>query len=301
MPLPYSGQIFRVSKSIIPILPFSKKSRILKETKGGPAMGSTVDLHIHTTASDGTDSPAELLNKLRAAGVRVFSVTDHDTVSGALEMEPLVPEGMRFHRGIEFSCVSAAGKCHILGYDYDPQNPVFLAALEEGRQLRLEKLERRIDHLREKFGVELTDVETAWLRSLQSPGKPHLGQLLVSRGLAPALGIAIRTYLKGVPGRDRIDAKTAVQAILAAGGTPVWAHPLGGEGEKRLTDERFDAQLHTLLAHGIRGLECWYSRYSMEEVRFLCSKAEAHGLTITGGSDYHGTAKPGIRLGMLHS
>ncbi len=263
-------------------------------------MGSVIDLHIHTAASDGTDSPAELLDKLRAAGVRVFSVTDHDTIDGALAMEPMVPEDMRFLRGIEFSCVSAAGKCHILGYDYDPRNPVFQAALEEGRRLRLEKLERRIVHLREAFGLELTREETAWLRSLHSPGKPHLGQILVNRGLAPELGIAIRTFLKGVPGRDRIDAETAVRAILAAGGTPVWAHPLGGEGEKRLSPDRFDAQLQTLLAHGIRGLECWYSRYSMEEVRFLCARAEENGLAVTGGSDYHGTAKPGITLGMLN-
>lgn len=259
-----------------------------------------MDLHIHTTASDGTDSPGELLRKLRAAGIRVFSVTDHDTVAGALEMESLVPEGMRFIRGIEFSCVSDAGKCHILGYGYDPEHPAFLAALEEGRQLRLEKLERRILHLRERFGVELTAEETAWLRSLPSPGKPHLGQLLVNRGLAPELGTAIRTYLGGVPGRDRIDAGTAARAILAAGGTPVWAHPLGGEGEKRLTPDRFEAQLRTLLDHGIRALECWYSRYTMAEVRFLTAKAEEHGLAVTCGSDYHGDAKPDIRLGMCN-
>lgn len=259
-----------------------------------------MDLHIHTTASDGTDSPVELLEKLRAARIRVFSVTDHDTVSGALELEPLVPEGMRFIRGIEFSCISEAGKCHILGYGYDPENPVFLAALEEGRLLRLEKLERRIIHLREKFGVELTTEESAWLRSLGSPGKPHLGQLLVKRGLCDDLDTAIRTYLKGVPGRDRIDAGTAIRAIRAAGGTPVWAHPLGGEGEKRLTPDRFDLQLRTLLKEGIRGLECWYSRYTLEEIRFLTANAEAHGLAVTGGSDYHGSAKPDIRLGMLN-
>lgn len=260
-----------------------------------------MDLHIHTTASDGTDSPRELLEKLLAAGIRTFSVTDHDTISGALEMEPLVPAGMHFIRGIEFSCVSTSGKCHILGYGYDPENPVFRAALEEGRKLRAEKLERRIAHLREKFGVELTAGEDAWLRSRSSPGKPHLGQILVDRGLAPDVGTAIRTYLKGIPGRDRIDASTAIHAIRVAGGFPVWAHPLGGEGEKRLTPEQFGAQLRTLLHLGIRGLECRYSRYSMEEIRFLTAQAGEHGLYITGGSDYHGTAKPGIQLGMLHA
>lgn len=264
-------------------------------------MPSLIDLHIHTTASDGSDTPQELAAKIAAAGIRLFSVTDHDTIDGALEMEALVPEGVRFLRGIEFSCVSPAGKCHILGYGYDPHHPVFQAALEEGRQLRREKLERRIEHLRKSFGVILTDEETAWLRSLKSPGKPHLGRLLLNRGLAPDMNTAIKRYLSGVPGRDRIEAETAVRAIEAAGGVSVWAHPLGGEGEKRLTSEKFENQLETLLGYGIRGLECWYSRYSMEEVSSLLKQAQKHRLTVTGGSDYHGTVKKDLELGQLNA
>lgn len=264
-------------------------------------MASKIDLHIHTTASDGSDTPAQLARKITQAGIRLFSVTDHDTIDGALEMEGLVPEGVTFIRGVEFSCVSPAGKCHILGYGYDPECPEFQAALEEGRTLRREKLERRLAHLREKFGILLTEQELSWLLSRKSPGKPHLGKLLVDRGLAPDLTAAIKTYLRDVPGRDRIEARTAVTAIAAAGGLPVWAHPLGGEGEKRLTKEQFKAQLETLLSYGIRGLECWYSRYSMEDVHFLRSQAEKHGLTVTGGSDYHGANKPDLELGMLNA
>ena len=263
-------------------------------------MPSLIDLHIHTTASDGSDTPQVLAAKIAAAGIRVFSVTDHDTIEGALLMESLVPEGVTFLRGVEFSCVSPAGKCHILGYGYDPDHPQFQAALEEGRQLRREKLERRIAHLRENFGVELTGEESAWLHSRKSPGRPHLGKLLVDRGMAPDLSAAIKRYLGNVPGRDRIEAETAIRAIEAAGGISVWAHPLGGEGEKRLTSEQFEKQLETLLACGIRGLECWYSRYCMEEVDFLRSKARQHGLTITGGSDYHGSNKKNLELGQLN-
>lgn len=263
-------------------------------------MGSCIDLHIHTTASDGSDTPEALAGKIAAAGIRVFSVTDHDTIDGAIAMEALVPQGVRFIRGVEFSCVSPAGKCHILGYSYDPAAPEFQAALEEGRQLRREKLERRIDHLRDKFGVVLTDEEICWLRSLKSPGKPHLGKLLVNRGLAPDLNTAIQHYLSGVPGRDRIEAETAVKAIEASGGISVWAHPLGGEGEKRLTTEKFEKQLKTLLSYGIRGLECWYSRYTMAEVDFLRTTARTHRLTITGGSDYHGSNKKALELGQLN-
>lgn len=261
-------------------------------------MRSLIDLHIHTTASDGSDSPAELARKV--AGLRIFSVTDHDTIDGALQMENLVPPGTVYIRGVEFSCVSPAGKCHILGYGYDPRHPALLAALEEGRTLRLEKLQRRLEALRAHFGIILTDDELSRLYSLNSPGKPHLGKILLDRGLAETLDGAIQTYLKiRVPGRDRIDAGRAIAAIEKAGGRSVWAHPLGGEGEKRLTPEEFEDQLQTLLAAGLKGMECHYSRYSREEIQFLRDRAAAHGLTVTGGSDYHGINKRDLELGML--
>ncbi len=257
------------------------------------------DLHIHTAASDGSDSPAELAQKVREAGLELFSVTDHDTVDGALAMEALIPEGVGYIRGVEFSCISPGGKCHILGYGFDPTHPRFLAALDEGTRLRREKLERRIVHLREKLGIVLTEEELRWLRSLKSPGKPHLAGLLVERGLAPDRGSAIRRFLSCVPGRDRIESKTAIDAIRAAGGIAVWAHPLGGEGEKRLTEIQFEQQLAVLLAAGIQGLECRYSRYSPAESELLLGYARACRLIVTGGSDYHGVNKKGIALGQL--
>ena len=257
------------------------------------------DLHIHTAASDGSDSPAALAQKVLAAGLEHFSVTDHDTVDGALAVEALLPAGVGFLRGVEFSCISPGGKCHILGYGFDPAHPAFRAALDEGAQLRREKLERRIVHLREKFGIILTEEELAWLRSLKSPGKPHLGGLLVERGLASDRKSAISRFLSGVPGRDRIDSKTAIGAIRAAGGIAVWAHPLGGEGEERLTEIQFEQQLAVLLAAGIQGLECHYSRYSPAESELLLGYARTRGLIVTGGSDYHGSNKSDIHLGQL--
>ena len=260
-------------------------------------MTGQFDLHIHTTASDGSDSPAELARRL--GGLKLFSVTDHDTIDGALAMEPLVPAGIGYIRGVEFSCVFPGGKCHILGYGYDPANPVFRSALQEGAQLRQEKLRRRLAHLQERFGIAFTEEELHWLHSLSSPGKPHLGRLLLNRGLAPDLNSAIRTYLSGVPGRDRIEAKTAIEAIRAAGGIAVWAHPLGGEGEKRLTRAEMEARLEILTGLGIQGLECRYSRYSNADEALLLGFARSHGLLVTGGSDYHGSNKKGIELGQL--
>lgn len=256
------------------------------------------DLHIHTTASDGSDTPRALAGKI--AGLELFSVTDHDTIEGALAMEDLVPEGVRYLRGVEFSCITPAGKCHILGYNYDPDCPQFRAALNEGRQLRLEKLRRRLDRLKTEFGIDLTEAELLGLQNQNSPGKPHLGRILVDRRLASNLDEAIGRYLKkDPPGRDRIEAKTAVEAILAAGGFPVWAHPLGGEGEKRLTSEKFEALFAHLLDCGIKGLECRYSRYGREEREFLLARASSAGLVPTGGSDYHGINKPDLKIGCL--
>ena len=136
------------------------------------------DLHIHTAASDGSDSPAALAQRVREAGLELFSVTDHDTIAGALAMEALIPEGVGYIRGVEFSCISSGGKCHILGYGFDPEHPAFLAALEAGAQLRREKLERRIVHLREKFGIVLTEEELRFVLNAASGYSPWTAESL---------------------------------------------------------------------------------------------------------------------------
>ncbi len=263
-------------------------------------MANTIDLHIHTTASDGSDSPQVLLENLKKAGITTFSVTDHDTIDGCLETEKLVTPEFRFIRGIEFSCETPAGKCHILGYGFDPAHPAFLAALEAGRKLRQEKLETRLQYLRNDLGIDVTAQEEDWLRSLESPGKPHFGRIVMDHGLADTIDIAIQKYVNPCKiRRDRIEAELAVNAIFAAGGIPVWAHPLGGEGEKPLTMEQFRLQLNQLMAYGIRGMECYYSRYDREYCDFLTCHARIHGLLISGGSDYHGTNKRDLPLGRL--
>lgn len=258
------------------------------------------DLHIHTTASDGSDTAAEILEKAVRAGLDVIAITDHDTIDGAMSVTQ-APPGLRYIRGIEFSCVCPGGKCHILGYGFDPEDPEFLAALETGRRLRREKTEKRIAFLAERFGIVLTEAELGWLRAQKSPGKPHMGRILVNRGLAPDLSAAIREFIDPCRGgADRIDAETAIRGIRHAGGVPVWAHPLGGEGEKRLDREAFEARLRILMDAGIRGLECCYSRYEAADSAFLLSRAGEHGLLVSGGSDYHGCNKKGIALGMLN-
>ncbi|MCD7814892.1 MAG: PHP domain-containing protein [Lachnospiraceae bacterium] len=260
-----------------------------------------IDLHMHTTASDGSDSIRELAAKLREREIDTFAVTDHDTIDGALEMETIVWPGARFVKGVEFFCISPAGKCHILGYGYDASDVQLQAALKEGSDLRMAKLGDRLAYVQETYRIVFTREELDWLYSMKSPGKPHIADLMLKRGIGKNRDDVIRNYIHGTKkGADRIEAQTAISGILHAGGIPVWAHPLGGEGEEMLSREQFANQLRTLMRSGIRGLECHYSRYTREQVQFLRDMAKKYDLLISGGSDYHGSRK-NIALGTLNT
>lgn len=264
-------------------------------------MNSAIDLHMHSTASDGTDTTEELIRNLQESGIHTFALTDHDTIDGACEIEKMIPKTMTFYRGVEFSCITEYGKCHILGYQYAPDNEIFQEALRLGESLRKAKFEKRVRYLDEVHGIVFSEEEMQYLFAQKSVGKPHLARLLIRKGLAADMQKAMTDYLNGCKaGKDKIDAEIAVKAIRAAGGIPVWAHPLGGEGEKPIKKEAFEPLLHTLLEAGIQGLECYYSRYTMDQVQLLLDYAAQYGLLVSGGSDYHGTNK-NIPLGTLNA
>ena len=182
-------------------------------------MTSTVDLHIHTTASDGTDSPRDLLWNIQKAGINTFAVTDHDTITGAMAMKKIVPSGIRFIAGVEFSCRTKSNhKCHILGLNYDAYNLEFQEALRTGDELRHQKFHRRIELLRSELGITFTDDEIDSLLKIPSVGKPHLANMIVAKGLAENMQDAITQYIdKCRTGTSRIEAELAVHAILSAG------------------------------------------------------------------------------------
>jgi len=262
---------------------------------------SLVDLHMHSNASDGTDDVHKLLENLRAAGIKTFALTDHDTIEGVLEIENIIPKDMTFIRGIEFSSITAAGKCHILGFNYDKEDSAFKQALEKGRQKRRNKLLRRLDFLKKEFNIEIPEVQRKKFMSQDSVGKPHLGNLLVSMGLAANKNEAIEKYIDPCKTEsDRIDAEDAIKGIISAGGAPVWAHPYGGTGEREISQEKFEEQLHILISLGIKGLECYYSKYTENQVASLVKAAKEYNLLISGGSDYHGANK-NIALGTLNA
>ena len=160
-------------------------------------------------------------------------------------------------------------------------------------------METRIKYLKDVFNIELTEHEKNWLYSRKSVVKTHLANILVNRGLAGDNVSAMKKYLDNIKtGNTRFDGEEAIETIKKAGGIVVWAHPIGGEGEKHLTLEEFLPKLEKMKTFGIQGLECYYSRYDFDEIKFLTKCAEDNNLLITGGSDYHGTNKniPMLRL-----
>lgn len=256
-----------------------------------------VDMHLHTTASDGSFSPSEVVQRVKSSGIKVFSLTDHDTTAGVHEVEDDIPEGMEFFKGIEFSCKAGDIKCHILGYSYDDNHPDFMKALAAAEAKREDKLTTRIEHLREVDGIELTADEIAELEAIPSAGKPHIANILMRRGIPGTRTEVINRYLEfGV--ESRIPAELAIRAIKASGGVAIWAHPLGGENEEHMDREEFEAKLKVLQVIGIEGLECFYSRYDDREITMLLDIAESRGLLMSGGSDFHGKNK-NVEIGEL--
>lgn len=260
------------------------------------------DLHIHSNCSDGSDSIKDLLNNIIKSGIHIFALTDHDTVEGIPEMLKIVPSNIKFIPGVELTCKTGDIKCHILGFGCNYNNNKLKALIKKGKILRKIKLEARIEHLRKNWNIILTNDELNWLYSRKSVVKTHVANILVKRGLANDNLSAMEKYLDTCKtGDTKFSCEEAIDAILEAGGIPVWAHPLGGEGESHDTPEIFLPKLEQMKLFGIKGLECYYSRYNQEECEFLTNTAAKNNLFISGGSDYHGTNKTNITLGMLNS
>jgi len=259
------------------------------------------DLHVHSNYSDGSDSIKTLAEKIFKSGIKIFSLTDHDTVSGCKEIKQHIPSGIDFIEGVELTCKTGNISCHILGYYINCNNPILLSLIEKGKKLRKQKLDTRINYLKEVHKIDLTTEETDWLYSRNSVVKTHIANILVKRGLANDNVSAMKKYLDDCKtGNTKFSINEAITAIKSAGGIPVWAHPLGGEGEAHDSEAEFVSKLKTMKGYGIAGLECYYSRYNDRESEFLVKCANENNLLISGGSDYHGTNK-NIPLGRLNS
>ncbi len=252
-----------------------------------------IDLHMHTSVSDGTDAPEEILVRAREAGLTLFSVTDHDAVKGCERILGRRSEGdPRFICGAEFSCRDDLGKYHILGYGFDPQAESVRRIVATGHGYRMHKLRKRLDFLKSRFGFEFPEPELSKLFALDNPGKPHIGNLMIRLGYVKTIDEAMARYLNQVrfPG-EYVRPEEAIRGILGGGGIPVLAHPAYGDGDQLILGEEMDARLRRLIGFGLKGLEAYYSGFTAKLRAEMLAFADRYDLYVTAGSDYHGKNK----------
>ena len=256
-----------------------------------------IDLHTHSTASDGTDSPAELVAAAAAAGLDTVAITDHDTTVGWAAAVAALPPGYRLVRGAEFSCVSPTGRgdrdvaVHLLGYQFDPAHPAIVAEQERLRGERLDRLRRMTEKMAaDGFPVD-PDAVLAFLPAGASAGRPHLARALVAAGVVDSVPEAFATLLYNgspyyVPKTDT-PVLHAIEMVRAAGGAAVFAHPLARK-RGRVVEP---SVIVDLAAVGLAGVEVDHPDHDPEDRELLRALAAELGLVATGSSDYHGTNK----------
>lgn len=257
-----------------------------------------IDLHCHSTASDGTLTPAELVTAGAKAGLDVMAITDHDTTGGWQAAAEARPGGLRLVRGSELSCrwydVQPSIPLHLLAYLFDPTEPRLAAELASVRDDRERRAERIVELLRAD-GVDISWPEVHEYAQGGSVGRPHIAQALIRAGLVKTTDEAFASRWLGaryfVPKAD-LDVFEGVRAVRAAGGVPVFAHPRATTRGRIVPDEL----IIDLAGAGLFGLEADHEDHTPAERAYVRALAEKLGLVVTGSSDFHGTHKT-VRLG----
>ena len=260
-------------------------------------MEKPVDLHIHTTASDGADTPAQVVALASALGLGAIAVTDHDTVSGIGEAVAAgAGLGVAVIPGIELSADYRGREVHLLGLFIDRGSAALRSALDWSVRQRLARNDRMVAALAAD-GFDIPPEALGALCPGAVPGRPHLAEYLLRRGYVASIQEAFDRYLgEGRPyfrPRKLLPLREAVRAIRAAGGVAVIAHPLQyGYDEARL--RRFLREGKDL---GCQALEVYYPEHTPAQQAMLTALADELGLALSGGSDYHGARKPDVALG----
>jgi hypothetical protein len=251
-----------------------------------PGNGS-IDLHLHTTHSDGVFSPEQVVDAAMNQGLRAIAVTDHDTVSGVHEtMQIAQKRGLECVAGVDISAYSEEhGEIHVLGYFIDPDHPLLLKTLQHLKTVRLNRSVQMLERL-QKLGIEIPFDDVQHLARKSSViGRPHLARAMLRHGIVSSVNEAFARYLKrGRPAfvpKVGLSYQEAIEAILDAGGLPVYAHP--GLNQR-------DHLIPTLLEMGLQGLEVFHSSHSDQDVRHYRALVKYYGLVASGGSDCHGAS-----------
>lgn len=259
------------------------------------------DLHTHSTASDGTSTPQELVDLARGAGVGLLALTDHDTVAGLdAAAEAARAAGIAFVDGVEISAEGAPGRCHLLGLGFDPGDAALRETLETISQARRTRNARMVERLN-ALGVPLTlEAVAAHAPPGANVGRPHFAAALVACGAVRDRDAAFRRYLAdGAPAyvpRVSITPGEAIRRVHDAGGMCFLAHPML---VRLASHETLEGRVKALAALGLDGIEVYYSGHTPSQEEKLRRLAERLGLEASGGSDFHGANKPGLRVGAV--
>lgn len=253
-----------------------------------------IDLHTHSSASDGTDSPADLVRHAASAGLDVVAITDHDTTGGWDEAIAARPSGLTLVPGVEFSCVHHEGdrriSLHLLAYLVDRHDPAISAEWERLRVSRVGRAETMVARLVED-GYPITWQQVSALAAGGSVGRPHIGRALVAAGVVPDVNSAFISLLSSRRRYYERKADTevfaAIALVRAAGGLPVFAHPMARRRGPVVSDE----SVADMAAAGLVGLEVTHPDHDLADREHAAGLARELGLLGTGSSDYHGTNK----------
>src|SRR4030043_21901 len=284
------GIIYKIEITI-PLFPLLNGVRIM-------SMGY-VDLHLHTTASDGVLSPSEIVRYAKGKGLQAIAITDHDTVEGCEEgLSEGKKIGFEVIPGIERSAECSTGSMHILGFFLDVHHPFLNERLEYLQKARAERNPKMVAKLNQ-LGIEITYEEVLKASGGGQVGRPHFANVLLEKKVVKSFQEAFDRFLKkGAPAyadKFRFTAKEALHFINEAKGAAVLAHPntLNMNGYSELEN-----LILRLIEEGLKGIEVYYPEHSPLEVARYKTLAERYGLLITGGTDYHGIEKNGLDIGV---
>ncbi len=256
-----------------------------------------IDLHTHSTASDGTFSPEELVYLAKKEGLQALALTDHDTIDGLeIAYQIAQKENLPFLCGVEISIqFNGPGHFHLLGYFLHPQIPEINTTLVKLKKAREERNKKIIEKLN-SLGIKITLEELKNIAKGEI-GRPHIAYLLVKKGIVKTFEEAFEKYLKkGAPAyapKALLSPQSAINLILAAKGAPILAHPF----TLKLSYFELEKYLRTLKDFGLIGIEAYYTEHNPDFTKFLINCAKKFDFLITGGSDFHGKNKPDIKLG----
>ena len=256
-----------------------------------------IDLHVHSTTSDGTFSPSELVRYALSKGLSAFALTDHDSVAGLDEaLEAANGTSLEVIKGIEFSTVWQSKDIHIVGLDIDPKHPDFKTHLEQFLSSRDTRNVRMIKKMqKDSIGISMEQMQERFGDTVLT--RAHIARFLMEHGYVAQMSEAFDRYLSpGCPyyiEREKITPQMSVSLITSTGGIPVLAHPM----LYHLSDAQLKELILALKPLGLMGIEAVYSTYSEEETAYVRNLAYETDLCLSGGSDFHGANKPGLDLG----